>query len=38
MVINYNLTLDSDTIAMYVIGHLSPTTCVLTHHAVDVHH
>ena len=35
MVINYNLTLDSDTIAMYVI--LSPTTCALTHHAVDVH-
>lgn len=28
MVLNYNLTLSNDTVAMYVTGHLSPTCLV----------
>jgi hexosaminidase len=37
MVLNYNLTLSDDTIAMYVTGHLSPTVALM-HHDDDVHH
>jgi len=36
MVLNYNLTLANDTVAMYATGQLS-LTCALTHHADVIH-